>query len=87
MVDSVYSAVQSVTLLFVFNRLMRAALIVKCQDSLLFDVFAADEYGHWVSESILFVALFVRATGVVLHARVLCTGLYGGSLYTSGVHT
>jgi len=54
---------------------MHAPLIVKCQDYLLFD---ADEYGHCVRESGLFVVLFVRAAGA---------GLYGGSLYTSGVHT
>jgi len=58
--------------------LMHGALIVKCQDSLLFDVFAADEYGHCVTESGLFVALFVRAAGA---------GLCGSALYTSGVHT
>jgi hypothetical protein len=57
---------------------MHAALIVKYKDSLLFDVFAAVEYGQCVTESGLFVALFVRAVGA---------GLYGGSLYTSGVHT
>jgi len=28
---------------------MHVALIVKCQDSLLSDVFAADEYGHCVT--------------------------------------
>jgi len=57
---------------------MHAGLIVKCQDSLLFDVFAAGEYGQCVTDSSLFVALFVSAA---------CAGLYCGTLYTSGVHT
>jgi hypothetical protein len=57
---------------------MHAALNVKCQDSLFFYVFAADKYGHCVTQSGLFVALFGRAAGA---------GLFGGTLYTSRVHT
>jgi hypothetical protein len=53
--------------------------MVKCQDPLLFDVYAADGYFHGVSEAGLFVASFVKAIGVVSHSRVLCTGLYGGN--------
>jgi len=45
---------------------------------MLFDVFAADEYGQCVTESGLFVVLFLRAAGA---------GLYGGTLYTPGVYT